>query len=237
MKKNIFPFLLIIFSLLTLQACKKQEGYGGNCAIKGVLKLRSYNADFSSLKSETTLADEYVYIVFEDGKGYGDRVKTSYDGSFSFTHLQRGNYKLYVYSKDTTLMTTDDVVYLTDVKISKNREIVDAGELKTATNVQKPGNAIVRGKIFAHTTTDSFYATNQKVFISYEGNQTYSHFVYTDEDGEYQFSNVPIGNHKIFVYSKDTSANPPSPTYPVEVTFTIHNNNDIIVLSDININK
>lgn len=237
MKKNIFPIVILFLTLFSLQACKKHEGYGGNCAIKGVLKLRSYTSDFSHLKSETTLADEYVYIVFEDGKGYGDRVKTSYDGSFSFTHLQRGNYKLYVYSKDTTLMTTDDVVFLTDVKISKNKEIVDAGELKTATNAQKPSNAIVRGKVFAHTTTDNFYATNQKVFVSYEGNQTYSQFVYTDDEGEYQFSNVPLGSHKIFVYSKDISANPPSPTYPVEVTFNVYNNNDIIVLSDININK
>ena len=228
-------FLFILISLFTFLSCKKEQGYGGNGAIKGILKIRSYNSDYSTLKSESTLADTYVYIVFQDGKGYGDRVKTSYDGSFSFTHLQKGKYKVFAYSKDTTLVTSADVVVSVDATISKNKQLVDIGDLKISTNVQQSGTGIVRGKILANHLSSNYYATNEKVFIVYEGDQTYSTYTYTDYQGEYEFLNVPAGATKVYAYSKNLPT-PAYPTYlPVQISF--NSNNNIVVLSDLEINK
>lgn len=235
--KKIAQIIFLITLLFSFQSCKKTVGYGGNCGIKGILKIRNYNSDFSTLKSESVLNDEYVYIVFEDGKGYGDRVKTSYDGSFAFTHLKVGKYKVYAYTKDTTLMNIDDVILIKDVEITKNKQLVDMGDFKISTNVLKPGNSIIKAKVFAHTTTLNFYATNQKVYIVYEGESTYSNSTYTDDEGEFQFLNVPIGHHKVYVFSKNTDPSPTSPTVPVSVFVNVLNNNELHILSDININK
>lgn len=234
---KIAQIIFLIIFLFSFQSCKKTVGYGGNCGIKGVLKSRNYNSNFTTLKSETVLQDEFVYIVFEDGKGYGDRVKTSYDGSFAFTHLKPGKYKVYAYSKDSTMMSLDDVILIKDVEITKNKQLVDMGEIKTVTNVLKPGNSIIKAKVFAHTTTLDYYATNQKVYLTYEGESTFSNSTYTDDEGEFQFLNVPIGHHKVYVFSKNTDSNPTSPTVPVSVFVDVLNNNEIHVLSDININK
>lgn len=237
MKKleNIRLALVFILGIFSFVSCEKQEGYGGNGAIKGVVKMRYYNSDYSVLKSESILKDNYVYIVFEDGKGYGDRVKTSYDGSFSFTHLQKGNYKLFVYSKDTTLSTSGEIAVSVDAKISKNKELVDVGDIKVSTNVLQSGNGIVRGKVLAQHLTNYYYATNEKVYIVYEGDQTYSDYVFTDNQGEYEFTNLPIGNHKVYAYSK----NLPTPAYPayVPVEANFQSNNNLVVLGDLLINK
>ena len=146
-KTTLFSILLFLIGIFSFLSCKKQEGYGGNGAIKGVLKMKYYNSDFSTLKSESVLQDTYIYIVFQDGKGYGDRVKTSFDGSFSFTHLQKGNYKIFAYSKDVTLISSSDVIVSVDVKISKNKQLIDVGDIKVSTNISQIGNGIVRGKI------------------------------------------------------------------------------------------
>ncbi len=235
--KKIAQIIVLITLLFSFQSCKKTVGYGGNCGIKGVLKSRNYNSNFTTLKSETVLKDEYVYIVFEDGKGYGDRVKTSYDGSFSFTHLKTGKYKVYAYSKDSTMMSLEDVILIKDVEITKNKQLVDVGEIKITTNVSQPGNSNIKAKVFAHTANLDFYATNQKVYITYEGESTYSNSVYTDDEGEFQFTSVPIGHHKVYVFSKNTDPNATSPTIPVSVFVDVVNNNETHVLSDININK
>jgi hypothetical protein len=237
MKKSIITSLLIVLGLILFPSCKKETGYGGNSAIKGVLKIQNYNFNYTTLKSESVLADEYVYIIFEDGKGYGDRVKTSYDGSFSFTRLKSGKYKIYAYSKDISSASLEDVIVLKEVEITKNKQLVDAGDIVTATNVTKPGNSIVQGKIIATSNTGTFFATNQKIFIAYEGNSTYSRFVYTDEDGEYQFLDVPTGNHRIYVFSKNTEPNPTSPTVVVEQFANVSSTNQVIQLPDFNINK
>lgn len=233
--ENIRLLVLLIVCAFSFLSCEKQEGYGGNGAIKGVVKMRYYNSDYSVLKSESSLKDTYVYIVFEDGKGYGDRVKTSYDGSFSFTHLQRGTYKIFVYSKDTTLATSGEIAVSVDAKISKNKELVDVGDIKVSTNILPSGNGIVRGKVQAQHLTNYYYATNEKVYIVYEGDQTYSGSVFTDNQGEYEFTNLPVGNHKVYVYSK----NLPTPAYPayVPVEANFHSNNNIVVLGDLLINE
>ena len=234
-KTTLFSILLFLTGIFSFFSCKKQEGYGGNGAIKGVLKMKYYNSDYSTLKSESVLQDTYVYIVFQDGKGYGDRVKTSYDGSFSFTHLQKGNYKIFAYSQDTTLVNSSNVIVSVDVKISKNKELVDVGDIKVSTNVSQTGNGIVRGKILATHLSSSYYATNEKVYIVFQGDQTYSKYVFTDDQGEYEFTNVPVGTHKIYAYSK----NLPTPAYPaylpVEINF--NSNNDLVVLGDLQIEK
>lgn len=237
MGKLKLKFGWLLLALLSFNSCKKEPGYGGSAGIKGVLKLNNYNKNYTTIRETKTLADEFVYIIFQDGKGYGDRVKTSYDGSFLFTHLRPGKYKIYAYSDDISMQTADKIIVLKEIEIKKNKELVDAGEITIATNTILKGNATIKGRVFAHKDGDTFFAMNEKVFIVYDGDQTYTKYVFTDDQGEFQFENMPVGNHRIFVYSKNTSDNVTAPKIPVEVYANLTANNEVKTLPDFDINK
>ncbi len=217
--------LLSSFILLFI-SCDKTPGYGGNCGITGVVKIRKFNSDYSVLREETVLANADVYIVFQDGQGYGDKVKTSYDGSFNFNHLVPGDYKLFVYSNDTTLVSSSQVPITIPVKISKNKELVNAGVLKTADNSPIKGNATISGNVTGHKLGASYTAIHEKIYLTDMLDSTNTNASYTDYSGNYTFNSLPIGKYKIYVYSKNTIPTPPY--LLLDTIVTISKNNDVI---------
>ena len=207
-------------------SCDKTPGYGGNCGITGIVKVRKFNSDYSVLREETILANADVYIVFQNGQGYGDKVKTSYDGSFNFNHLVPGDYTLFVYSNDTTLVNSDPIPITLAVKIAKNKQLVNAGVLKIADNSPIKGNASISGNITGHKLGASYTAIHEKVYLTDMLDSTNTNSSYTDYSGNYTFTSLPIGKYKIYVYSKNTVATPPY--LLLDTIVSIVKNNDII---------
>lgn len=202
LKRNIFTFLALITILCN--SCRKEEGLGGNSAIRGKLELQNYNKDFSILKEQKAYVNEYVYITYGNVPGSADRVRTSYDGSFSFTHLRKGKYTVYAYSKDVTKKNSGDIAIIKEIEIKKNKEDVDAGVIVVADN-KITGNATIYGKVLMKNYTDNteFYKANQWVYIVYDNGVKYEHDIRTNYNGEYLFSNLPIGKYKVYTYSSD----------------------------------
>ncbi|HEX5002645.1 MAG TPA: hypothetical protein VFW78_09105 [Bacteroidia bacterium] len=121
-KLRIFLASLV---LLFIISCKKDAGSGGNSSIKGYIHVKDYDAFLITLQGEYDGADEDVYIIYGDDISYADRVKSGPDGVFEFKYLRKGNYKVYVYSADTSL--AGKVAVLKDVTISAKNQTVDAG--------------------------------------------------------------------------------------------------------------
>jgi hypothetical protein len=123
-------FVAVIF-LLAVTSCKKDPGKGGNSTIVGKVWVRDYNASFTRFESEYAGADEFVYIIYGSDAGYGDRVKTGPEGVFEFKYLRKGDYTLYVYSKDSTLAAPNGIVAVkkTATVSSYKKQTVDAGTL------------------------------------------------------------------------------------------------------------
>ena len=70
----------------------------------------------------------YVYIIFGDDIGYGQRVKTNYNGEFEFKYLYKGHYSVYTYSLDSTLTDpSGKVAVIKELEISSKNEDVNAG--------------------------------------------------------------------------------------------------------------
>lgn len=71
-----------------------------------------------------TMANERVYIIYGDHEFAADDVRTDEAGRFSFEGLQKGNYKIYVLSKDPL---NEGIYYRIqhDVSISASKEIVE----------------------------------------------------------------------------------------------------------------
>lgn len=81
-----------------------------------------------TLAVSTPLVDEYVYLVYGTNTTYGESIKTGGDGEYRFDNLKKGNYTVYVVSKDTTIEngTSKESVA---IEISANKTLVTATEI------------------------------------------------------------------------------------------------------------
>ena len=108
-----------------LWSCKKTAGEGGQATIKGKVWVEDWNAGFTIKNGEYAGADYDVYIIYGDDVSYGDKSKASYDGQFEFKYLRKGNYKVYVYSKDKTLNAlSGDTVFVKNVTVSDRKATI-----------------------------------------------------------------------------------------------------------------
>lgn len=106
MKKNNYfihsLITLVLFAMIS--SCKKDAGEGGTSTITG--KITNYNySDRTFLIPDDTFpaVDRDVFIIYgSDGSIAGNDVKTSFDGSYEFKYLQKGKYRIYAYSEDST---------------------------------------------------------------------------------------------------------------------------------------
>lgn len=138
MKKKI-TLLFVASIALIIISCKKPAGEGGRATITGKIWVENYNTLGSypggayTLKGEFVGADEDVYIIYGDDVSYGNKVKSGPDGVFEFKYLRKGDYRIYIESKDTTRASyyfgsgskTVDV----SVTIANKKETVNAGTL------------------------------------------------------------------------------------------------------------
>lgn len=124
MNKRVLITLMVIS--ISIFSCSKEEGEGGRASIRGHVFVDDYNASFTQLLSSYYAPEEDVYIIYGDNEFYDDKVKTDPNGMFEFKHLRKGNYKLFVYSKDTTFTIDSGVeaIYL-EAEITDKEEVVE----------------------------------------------------------------------------------------------------------------
>lgn len=90
--------MLAISSLLVLSSCKKEPGEGGLATIQGKLYAYEYN-NYGDVIDSGYVAGERVYISYGNDGNADDDVRTSYDGSFQFEWLQKGEYAVWSISR------------------------------------------------------------------------------------------------------------------------------------------
>ena len=127
MKK--FSFISAIALLLfTFSACTKNEGVGGSSIIKGKITETKYNV--SGNPTATYSASDFdVYIIYGSGNTfYNDDVKTSYDGSYQFKYLEKGDYTIFVY-EDCLTCPSGKKEILVSTTIENNGDTKDMGTI------------------------------------------------------------------------------------------------------------
>lgn len=126
--KNTFYILLL---LTFFASCKKEAGVGGTGIIKGKILVNEYNG---TNPTGVTFdgADIDVYIIYGGANSYyDDKITTSYDGSFEFRYLRKGDYKIFVYSKDVLNAVDGDLIAVFgSATLAKNNETFDVGTLE-----------------------------------------------------------------------------------------------------------
>lgn len=123
MIQNKLSVLSLFILLLSVSACKKTAGEGGQASIKGKVWAEDWNVAFTVKNGEYAAVDEDVYIIYGSDISYGDKVKTNYNGEFEFKYLRTGKYKIYVYSKDKTLRSqSGDTSFVQETQINSKKQ-------------------------------------------------------------------------------------------------------------------
>lgn len=128
--KKLLSISVLAFAILLFNSCSKVEGEGGTSTIKGKINVQRYNS-VGILISEYDGADIDVFIIYGAGNTfYNNDVKTSYDGTFEFNYLEKGNYTVFVYEDCNTCPSGQKEVIVTTKIADKNSE-VDLGTINS----------------------------------------------------------------------------------------------------------
>lgn len=123
---------LLVLSLLA--SCTKTPGEGGWANIRGrVMKdVRIVITNPATYQYSIPAADQDVYIIYGNHLSPDDRIRTNYLGEFEFRNLRKGDYTVYVYSRDTTGATgvaPRHMPIVRAVQIGDKKETIDLGDL------------------------------------------------------------------------------------------------------------
>lgn len=135
---NVFSVLIITsLSVFLMTGCTKDAGEGGTSTITGKVIVHDFDASFQAAVDTYPAVDEDVYIIYgDDHSTYNDHYKTSYDGTFEFKYLQKGKYKLFAYSKDSTGAASGNlnsnspkIAKFAEVEITSNGSVVTTPDI------------------------------------------------------------------------------------------------------------
>ena len=130
---------LQVFTLLTLifSACKKDPGPGGRASIKGKVYAEYWDKSFTAKKDSNYAPNVNVFIIYGDEATFGDDQNTAFDGTYEFKYLQKGNYKIYAYSRDSSGVATGqlnafapNIAVVKSVTITDKEEVLEVDDIK-----------------------------------------------------------------------------------------------------------
>jgi hypothetical protein len=137
--KSLFRTLsFILIFCMSLAGCKKEEGLGGTSTIKGKVIVYDFDAAFQNPAPSQIYpaTNKKAYIIYgADKTTYDNDFSTSYDGTYEFKYLQKGKYRLFAYTKDTTgafngtYVKRPEIPTFIDVEITSNGSTVDAPDI------------------------------------------------------------------------------------------------------------
>ncbi|MFH2095166.1 MAG: hypothetical protein ABIJ16_05650, partial [Bacteroidota bacterium] len=226
--------LAVIFIFFS---CSKPEGEGGSSSITGKILVKEYIIDDSNFHEEYYAPAEDVYIIYGEEDLYGDNIETHSDGTFRFEYLRKGKYTLYAYSEDPN--TESGIVPVQkEVEITKAGEAVDAGEIILEKFIDfNDGSSSITGKVWVRDyngdftiLNGQFYGEDEDVFLVYGNQSYYVDDVSTNYNGVYHFEDLPMGNYKVYAYSKDMYGTSQSGYIPVMKEVTISYNGQNVTL-------
>ncbi|MCF8372411.1 MAG: hypothetical protein K9H64_12355 [Bacteroidales bacterium] len=104
----------------------------GKASIKGRVFLINYQNSSTwpnLVVKDTSLAQEQeIYITYGNHEFYDDRIRTSFDGTFVFQDLIKGQYEIFLYSEDVS-GGTEDIVISLETEITGEFQMIDLGDI------------------------------------------------------------------------------------------------------------
>jgi len=104
-------------------------GAGGVATVNGSLEAYFINGNNNDTLGVGPLFNERVYLVYGEGNTHSDDVRSSSDGSFQFTRLRPGKYRVYAYSDCIFCNNEIEASYL-NFEIPSGTTSMDLSKLK-----------------------------------------------------------------------------------------------------------
>jgi hypothetical protein len=79
---------------------------GGTSTITGRVFGKNYNSTYTYLQGTGYAPNIDVYINYGTSSGYHDKVETDANGYYTFTHLRKGTYRIFMFSDVPLAPTT-----------------------------------------------------------------------------------------------------------------------------------
>ncbi|MCG3164664.1 MAG: hypothetical protein POELPBGB_00423 [Bacteroidia bacterium] len=125
--KQLTAYSLLLAVYVLFSSCEKAEGEGGTSTITGKVYIKEYTQS-GNLLAEYYAPEERVYIVYGTGNSFDDDTRTSFDGSFKFQYLNKGNYRVFAYSDCDTCQSGTQAV-IKDIEITSNNSVAETGDI------------------------------------------------------------------------------------------------------------
>lgn len=124
------PFFFLILLFLPV-SCEKTAGEGGTSEIIGRVKVKNYNGDFTIKYGEYYGEGIDVYIIYGNDSIYSDDFETGLGGWYKFEYLNKGKYKVYAMSADSTRTSpSGKVAVIKEVFINENNSTVIVDDIE-----------------------------------------------------------------------------------------------------------
>lgn len=222
---SFFPlrirYVLPIFLGILMFSCEKPEGPGGDGSVEGQVIVNTFDRQFRVKQSESPAADEDVFISYGNSGTVDDDRTTSDDGRFVFEYLSKGDYRIFVYSEDSS-GTGGTVAIERFVDLSSGSKAEDLGKIHILRTLDlDEGLASIQGKVKLVKYSNGFLlirdtipAQDVDVYLIYEDDPHYFERTRTLWDGKFTFQNLLKGTYRVYVYSEDIEGG--SKLVPVE---------------------
>jgi hypothetical protein len=105
----------------------------GTSSISGKVMLTNYKNESEwpnlEIKDRTPAQEQEIYLTYGEHTFYDSRIRTQEDGTFVFSNLIKGNYKIVVYSEDVKGGTAK--IAITELAtISEEKQNIDLGTIE-----------------------------------------------------------------------------------------------------------
>jgi hypothetical protein len=112
----------------TLYKYKTLKYDEGNATIKGTIIMRYFINNFESIKEISPAQNEDVFLIYNNRPFSDSRERTIYNGSFAFTHLIKGHYKIFAYS-DNPNGSEEKIAEYKEIDITSTNQVTDIGTI------------------------------------------------------------------------------------------------------------
>ena len=127
MKQVFLKAIYTVMLVTVITACEKPPGPGGKATIKGKVYLVDFDNTQYYTYGKGYAAGEKVYICYGESNIVGNDVRTGINGEFEFRHLNKGKYRIFVNTVDTSFKNKGNdrmLPVIKNVKIKGTSEVI-----------------------------------------------------------------------------------------------------------------
>lgn len=117
----MYKYLLISLMMISLMACKKEAGFGGQASVTGKVFVYDTNKEQTDTLAQGYVGNINVFLSVDGKAGILEQVDTDLNGAYKIEELRKGTYKIWVYSDCITC--PDDIEAMSQtIVVKKNKE-------------------------------------------------------------------------------------------------------------------